>query len=73
MTAHLNLEVGHGPLLYTEMNKWIGKTVKHEWNGATYVPYIFGFCHKHNSLPLGPIQPLFPSTKELHVQVEYTF
>ena len=28
---------------------------------------IFGVCHKHNSLPLEPIQPSSPtSTKELH-------
>ena len=26
----------------------------------------FSSCHKHNSLPLGPIQPSSPSTKELH-------
>ena len=26
---------------------------------------IFCFCHKHNSLPLGLIQPSSPSTKEL--------
>ena len=31
------------------------------------LPYIiFGVCHKHNSLPLGPIQPSSPSSKELH-------
>ena len=28
--------------------------------------YLFGVSHKHNSLPLGPIQPSSPSTKELH-------
>ena len=28
---------------------------------------IFGVCHKHNSLPLEPIQPSSPTTtKELH-------
>ena len=25
---------------------------------------LFWVCHKHNSLPLGPIQPSSPSTKE---------
>ena len=29
---------------------------------------IFGICHKHNSLDLGPIQSSSPSTKELHGQ-----
>ena len=24
------------------------------------------FCQKHNSLPIGPIKPSSPSTKELH-------
>ena len=27
---------------------------------------FFAASHKHNSLPLGPIQPSSPSTKELH-------
>ena len=27
---------------------------------------FFSVCQKHNSLPLGPIQPSSPSTKELH-------
>ena len=26
----------------------------------------FGGCHKHNILPLGPIKPAYPCTKELH-------
>ena len=29
--------------------------------------YFLWVCHKHNSLPPGPIQPSSPSTKELHV------
>ena len=49
------------------MNKRIGPKVLF-WYGI--VPcmccIIFGGCHKHNSLPLGPIQPSSPSTKELH-------
>ena len=27
---------------------------------------FLGSYHKHNNLPLGPIQPSSPSTKELH-------
>ena len=30
------------------------------------VTRLFWVCHKHNRLPLGPIQPSSPSTKELH-------
>ena len=30
------------------------------------VAYFVWIRHKHNSLPLGPIQPSSPSTKELH-------
>ena len=29
---------------------------------------IFLVCNKHSSLPLGPIQPSSPSTKELHAR-----
>ena len=32
---------------------------------------FFLVCHRHNSLPLGPIQPSSPSTKELHAQVPF--
>ena len=28
--------------------------------------YFFEYCHKHNSLPLGPTLPSSPSTKKLH-------
>ena len=50
-----------------EMNKWIGSKVKQVWNVAMLWCTIFwGVCHKHNSLPLGPIQISSPSTKELH-------
>ena len=28
--------------------------------------HYFGVCHKHSSLPLGPVQSSYPSTKELH-------
>ena len=38
------------------MNNRIGPTVKHVWNVAMYV--------LPNSLPLGPIQPSYPATKE---------
>ena len=31
-----------------------------------HVLHIFLGCHKQNSLPLGPIQPSPPSTKEFH-------
>ena len=31
-----------------------------------WATYIFGVSHKHNSLPLGPIHPSSPATKELH-------
>ena len=34
---------------------------------------IFCVCHKHNSLPLGLIQPSSPSTKELHGQTVSTW
>ena len=47
------------------MNNRIGPTVKHVvWN----VLHNFLVCHKHNSLPHGPIQPSSHSTKELHDQ-----
>ena len=54
------------------MNKEIEPKVKQvKRNVAMHMQYIFKFfwvggCHKHNILPLGPIQPSFPSTKELH-------
>ena len=50
------------------MTKRIGPKVKQVLNVAMlHVRYIFGeVCHKHNSLPLGPIQPSSPYTKELH-------
>ena len=41
--------------------------VKNVWKVAMHVQHnLFCLCHKHNSLPLGPIQPSSPSTKELH-------
>ena len=47
------------------MNIQIGPTVKHEWNVAMHVlQQLFRVFHKHNSLPLGLIQPSSPSTKE---------
>ena len=48
------------------MNNRIGRIVKHVWNDTVHVWHIFWVCHKLNSLPLGPIQPSSPSTKELH-------
>ena len=53
-----------------EMNKQIGPKVKQVWNVArlTLDNFLLWFCHKHNSLPLGPIKPSSPSTKELHAQ-----
>ena len=38
-----------------------------EWcNACALEP--FSICHRHNSLPLGPIQPSSPSAKKLHGQ-----
>ena len=48
------------------MNKWIDTKVKKYGMLQWSVMNIFSFCHKHNSLPLGSIQPSSPSTKELH-------
>ena len=46
------------------MSNWIFPTVKHVWN----IPCILFFhaCQKHNSLPLGPIQPSSPPAQELN-------
>ena len=41
------------------MNKRIGPKVNQECNRAIHV------LNKHNSLPLGPKQPLSPSTKDV--------
>ena len=38
---------------------------QHEWNVDMHVQQFFDFFHKHNSLPLGPIQTSSP-TKEAH-------
>ena len=43
-------------------------TVKSEWNVAMHVLNISVVCQKHNSLPLGLIQPSSTRTNELHVQ-----
>ena len=58
--------LGIGRAMEEEVNNQIGPTVKHEWNVSMYLLHIFCICRKHNSLPLGPIQPSSPSTKELH-------
>ena len=55
----------HGALQQKEMNNRIGPNAKQVCNIAMYVLHIFGVCHNHNSLPLGPIQSSSPSTKEL--------
>ena len=48
-----------------EMNSWIGPcTVKHVWNDAMHALHYY----KHNSLPLGPIEPSSHATKELHAK-----
>ena len=42
-------------------------TKNHERKVAIDVQHnLFLACHKHNSLPRGPIQPSSPSIKELH-------
>ena len=44
------------------------KSNKYIWHAAMHVLHIVcGVCHKHNSLPLGPIQPL--SNKKLHASL----
>ena len=49
------------------MSKRIGPTDKHVWKVAMHLQHnLFWVSHKHISLPLGPIQPSSPSTKELH-------
>ena len=49
------------------MNKRIGPKVNQVSNVAKHVVRnVFGGCHQHNSLPLGPIKHSSPSTKELH-------
>ena len=48
------------------MNNLINPIVKHGWNDAMYVLHNFLCCQKHNSLPLGPIQPSFNPTKQLY-------
>ena len=49
------------------MKNRIGPTVKHVWKVAMHVWHnLFWVCHKHNSLPSGPIQPSSLSTKKLH-------
>ena len=51
-----------------EMSNRISPTDEHVWKVTMQVQHnLFLVCHKHNSLPLGLIQPSFPSTKELHV------
>ena len=51
---------------YKEMNNRIGPTVMYEM-----LPWmcciIFGVCHKYNGLPIVPIRPSYPSSKEHHV------
>ena len=57
----------HGGLWQKEMNSYIGPTIKLVQNIVTHVMHIFSVCPKHKSfVPIGPIQPLSPSTKELH-------
>ena len=41
----------------------------YQWNFALHELYNFGVCRKHNSLPLGPIQPSSPSSKEIHAGI----
>ena len=48
----------NGALKYKEISNRIGPTVKHVWNADIQV------LHKHNSLPLVPIQPFSASIKE---------
>ena len=50
------------------MNNWISLTVKNVRNGTMHISdrYFEWICHKHKSLPLGPIPPSSPSTYELH-------
>ena len=49
------------------MNKQIGPKVKQLWNVAMHEQHNFwGAFHTPNSLPLGPILPSSPSTKEVH-------
>ena len=45
------------------MNNWSSPITKHLWNHSMRVLHIFS---KHNTLPLWPIKPSSPSTKELH-------
>ena len=52
------------------MNNGIRLTVKTymEWYHVIAAIFVW-MCAKHNSLPLGPIKPSSPSTKEIHDQV----
>ena len=45
---------------------WPNSQACMEWYHLS-TAYFVSICHKHNSLPLGPIQPSSHSTKELHV------
>ena len=56
--------IAHGAHKKRKMHKQIHPKVKQVWNVAMHVLHK----HKHNSLPLGPILPSSPSTKELHRQ-----
>jgi len=50
---------------------WPNRTVKHVWNvGHACVAKLFRDFHKANNLPLGPVQPSSPSTKELNAITE---
>ena len=53
----------HGAHRQKKVNNWISPTVKHVWNFVIIVQHDFV-----SVLPLGPIQPLSHSTKELRAQ-----
>ena len=54
-------------LLFLKTSEHTGPKVSGAW--SSLVSFVcaayFLACHKHNSLPLGPIQPSFPSTDQL--------
>ena len=49
-------------------NKWALKSNRNEivLLCVCCIIFLLGGRHKHNSLPLGSLQPSSPSTKELH-------